>query len=203
MSKLVIKSDTPDEQLVYGEVYAPMRPDADGEFMTAAEIKKMAHDFIRDGKVGMVDTNHDNVLVTGASVVESFIARKGDPDFLEGAWVVGMHINDAATWAAIKKGDINGFSMEAEVLRGDPVDVTMNLPPVVTGLTSKSEEHEHTFYVGYSKEGQFLGGTTDMKNGHRHVIKGGTTTESANGHRHKFSSVDTVSIEINDLDPAK
>lgn len=191
---LIIKSDTPDEQLVYGEIYAPMRPDSDGEYMTAEEIKKMAHDFVRRQKMGMVDTNHDNKLVEGASVVESFIARKGDPDFIEGSWVIGMHIDNADTWAAIKKGDLNGFSMEAEVLRGEPTEVTMELPPVVSGITSKSEEHQHNFYVAYSKKGDFLGGTTDMVNGHRHIIQGGTVTNTVEGHSHTFSSVDTVSI---------
>lgn len=193
MTHLVIKSDTPDQQLVYGEVYAPMKPDSDGEFMTAEEIQKMAHDFVRSQKMNMIDTNHDNQLVEGVSVVESFIARKGDPDFIPGSWVVGVHVNDAATWDAIKKGEINGFSMEAMVQREEHY-MTMELPPVVTGLTSKSEEHTHTYYVGYSPQGEFLGGTTDMVEGHRHAIKGGTTTETVDGHRHKFSSVDTVTL---------
>lgn len=193
-TSLIIKADQPDERLVYGEVYAPNRPDSDHEFMTAEEIKKMAHAFIAKGIPGSIDTNHNNELVENVTVVESFIARKGDPDFLEGSWVVGVHVNDDATWEAIKKGDINGFSMEAFVEK-EAHDVTVEIPPVVSGLTSKSEDHSHQFFVTYSPEGLFQGGTTDIVDGHRHVIKGGTVTDVVNGHSHKFSSVDTINIK--------
>ena len=47
---LVVKSE--EQQIVYGEVYAPNRPDAQGEYMTAVEIRKMAHEFIRSGQDG-------------------------------------------------------------------------------------------------------------------------------------------------------
>jgi hypothetical protein len=153
----------------------------------------MAHAFIAKGIPGAIDINHDNEFVPGCTVVESFIARKGDPDFLEGSWVVGVHVNDDATWEAIKKGDINGFSMEAMVEK-EPVEVTLDVPPIVSGLTSKSEDHTHEFYVSYDDQGHFQGGVTNVVNGHRHIIKGGTVTDRVNGHTHTFSSVDTVSI---------
>lgn len=190
---LVIKTDTPDQRLVFGEVYSPMKPDADHEFMTADEIQKMAHAFVAKGIPGMVDVNHNNEVTPGITIVESFIARKGDPDFIEGSWVVGVHVNDDKIWSDIKKGEINGFSMEALVQREEQ-HITLNLPPVVSGLTSKSEDHEHTFFVAYNANGEYLGGTTSMVNNHQHAIKGGTVTDTVNGHNHKFSSVDNVSI---------
>lgn len=194
MTKLLFKADAPaDQRLVYGEVYAPDRPDADDDFMTAEEIQTMAHEFMRKGITDQVDINHDNETVPGIVVVESFIARKGDPDFIEGAWVVGVHVNDDATWAAIKKGELNGFSMEAMVQREEQ-DVTLEMPPVVAGLTSKSEDHTHHFYVNYNENGYFMGGITDYVEGHRHIIKAGTVTEIADGHRHTFSSVDPLHI---------
>lgn len=193
-NKLVIKADTIEERLVYGEVYAPSRPDSDGEFMTAVEIQKMAHDFVRKQRMDQVDQQHQNGLTDGVVVVESFVARKGDPDFIEGSWVVGVHIPDDATWDKVKKGEINGFSMEAYVTREDTIR-EVEYPPVVTGKTTKGDNHEHTFYVTYSDDGVFLGGVTSETNGHVHKIIKGTATETAHGHLHTFSSVDGVSVK--------
>jgi len=189
---LVVKSE--ELQVILGEVYAPNRPDAQGEYMTAVEIQKMAHAFLRSGKMGQIDVMHGNKLITGASVVESFVADAADARFLPGSWVVGVHVPDPVLWGAIKKGEINGFSMEALVTRHD-MEVEVEIPPVVTGLTSKSDDgHWHTFFVSYDERGQFKGGITDAVNGHFHSIVAGTHTQDAAGHRHRFSSVDTVRI---------
>jgi hypothetical protein len=190
-SKLVIKSE--ELQIVMGEVYAPNRPDAQGEYMTAVEIRKMAHQFIRSGKMGQIDLMHGNKVVKGASVVESFVAEDNDTRFLPSSWVIGVHIPDTGLWASIKKGEINGFSMEALVTRHD-MEVEVEIPPVVTGITSKSDGHEHKFFVTYDALGQFKGGITDTVHGHFHSIVAGTHTQDAAGHRHRFSSVDNVYI---------
>lgn len=190
--KLVIKQEG-ELQIVMGEVYAPNRPDAQGEYMTAVDIRKMAHEFLRSGKMGQIDLMHGNKLVAGASVVESFVADEIDTRFLPGSWVIGVHIPDQDLWKSIKKGEINGFSMEALVTRHD-MDVEMEIPPVVTGLTSKWEGHEHKYFVTYDEKGQFKGGVTDTVNGHYHSIVAGTHTQPSQGHTHRFSSVDNVRI---------
>lgn len=193
ISKLDFEPGQPEQRLVFAEVYAPNRPDSDGEYMTAAEIQKMAHDFARKCKMGQVDVQHDNQTVPGVSIVESFIARKDDPDFLEGSWVVGVHVDNDEVWQAIKDEKINGFSMEALVYR-QPREVEIEIPPVVSGATTKSEGHQHKFYVTYGDDGAFLGGRTDVVDGHFHVIKAGTVTELSRDHRHKFSAVDDLQI---------
>ena len=48
-----------EKQLAYGEVYMPMIPDSQGDFMTSEEIEKMAHGFMMDGLLRGVDTQHD------------------------------------------------------------------------------------------------------------------------------------------------
>jgi len=189
--RLVIKSE--DQQLIFGEVYAPNRPDAQGEYMNAADIQKMAHEFIRAGKVGQIDLMHGNKVVKGASVVESFVADVDDTRFIPGSWVIGVHVPDVDLWSSIKKGEINGFSMEALVTRHD-MEVNIEIPPVVTGLTSKHDNHQHKFFVSYDENGQFKGGVTDTVHGHYHTIVAGTHTQDAAGHRHRFSSVDNVQI---------
>jgi len=198
----ILKTDTgkqPEQRMVFAEVYAPLRPDCDQEFMTAEQIRKMAHDFARAGNFKQVDVNHNNKVVPGVEIVESFIARKGDPDFIEDSWVVGMHVNDDQTWADVKSGKINGFSMEALVEKEDR-EVEIEIPSVVTGDTSRDMEHVHKFFVRYNENGEFQGGTTDQgPDGHSHAIRAGTVTDTVSGHSHRFSSVDNLQLfEIND-----
>ena len=113
------KSDA-KKQIVYGEVYVPNVKDTDGNFMTAETIEKMAHDFMKNSRNTQIDKNHDGYKDKGY-VVESFIARKGDPDFIEGAWVVGVHIPNTEIWQQVEKGTLTGFSIEgrAEVIEED------------------------------------------------------------------------------------
>jgi hypothetical protein len=78
--------------------------------MTAEEIEKMAYGFLENMRNANIDRNHDDKPNYGV-VVESFIARKGDPDFPPGAWVLGTHVTDDETWEAIKSGEITGYSI--------------------------------------------------------------------------------------------
>lgn len=204
MSLIIVKSDNPDapeQHIVMGEVYAPT-PDSVGDYMSREDIQKAAHKFMKDLRLDQVDSQHDNRLVKGAHIVESFIARKGDPNFIEGAWVVAMHIDNPDMWAKIKKGEINGFSLEA-MATTTKGEVEVEIPPVISGDTSTNsitkdaapvESHSHQFFVTYDMDGNFLGGSTSRVQGHSHVIKGGTITETSNGHTHRFSAVDNLFI---------
>jgi len=87
-----------ERQLAYGEVYLPNVPDSQGEFMIAFEIEKMAHDFLLNNRNEQIDTMH-NLTENGCRVIESFITRKRDPDFVEGSWVVGIKCTDEI-WGA-------------------------------------------------------------------------------------------------------
>lgn len=191
----VFKAADEEQRIVWAEVYAPNRPDSDGEYMDAAGIRKMAYEFMSRMALDQIDSDHDNNVVDGCRVVESFIARKGDPDFIEDAWVVGVHIPDDDTWDRVKKGELNGFSMEAMVYK-EQLEVTLEVPPVIQGKTMKAEDgHSHVFHVAYAEDGRFIGGKTDTVDGHYHTIKRGTVTEESDGHRHKFSHVDEVLIK--------
>jgi hypothetical protein len=192
IKRLAIKQEG-ELQIAMGEVYAPNRPDAQGEYMTADQIRKMAHGFLRSGKMASIDVMHGNVVSKGSSVVESYIAGPDDKMFLPGSWVVGVHIPDPVLWAKVKKGEINGFSMEALVTRHEQ-EVNVEIPPVVSGRTSKSEDHEHQYFVSYDANGVFKGGITNTVNGHYHTIVAGTHTQSVQGHTHRFSSVDNIQI---------
>jgi len=185
----LLKSD--DElQIVYGEVYAPDVPDSDGDFMTTETIRKAAHNFLKNQRTHQVDKQHDNDI-TGAYVVESFIARKDDPVFIDGSWVVGVHVPDVVLWNSIKKGELNGFTLEATA-KGVDATLSLDIPPELTGLTNNVEGHTHTFYVSFNSEGVFLGGHTSDDEGHYHTITSGTQTNTAANHAHLFSFVEDL-----------
>ena len=175
---------------VFGEVYAPDIVDTDGESMSAEDIQKMAHNFIADGLVRSLDTNHNHNLC-GAVVVESFIARKGDPDFAEGSWVLGVRMEDGPLWESIKSGEINGFSVDAFVTKV-PSDKPLPKKLVTAGETLPPVEqdgvtqHTHTYYIEYDTDGRVAFGKTDSVDGHSHKIIGTVTTEKAAGHSHRF-----------------
>lgn len=189
--EIVLKLAVEDQRLVFAEVYVPDVPDTDADFMDAEGIQDMAYKFMKDMNLRHIDVQHDNALVDGACVVESFIARKGDPDFIEGAWVVGIHIPDDTTWEQIKKGELNGFSMEALVSRTSTV-LEIEVPPVIRGITSKADDdHGHEFFVTYDPDGNLVGGrTSTAEDGHYHEIRKGTITEISNNHHHLFSFVE-------------
>ncbi len=123
-----IKKTAAQKQIAYAEVYRPNSVDSQGDFMTAEGIEAMAHSFLKKGLVRGIDTQHNGVE-NGSVVVESFIARKGDPDFAEGAWVMGVHVPDKKLWDAIVKGQITGFSMFGT---GDKVKRTIEVEKSAT-----------------------------------------------------------------------
>lgn len=186
MKNKIVKSYTSGEyHYVFGEVYAPGLVDTDGESMLPEDIEKMAHDFIAAGLVSQLDINHTHEL-SGAEVVESFIARKGDPDYTEGAWVLGVRMKEGPLWEAVKAGDINGFSVEA-LVRKQPVQAEIRAVKFAKGVTEPAADgHRHSFVVDFDDEGRVKFGRTEAVNGHTHDIIGTVTTEKADGHAHRF-----------------
>lgn len=187
-----IKKIDNDRQIVVGEVYAPDITDAHGDFMTAQEIEKTAYDFMANHRLHKIDMQHDNEE-TGSFVVESFIARKGDETFIEGAWVVAVHIPDKKVWDMVKNGELNGFSMEALALKKQST-IEMHCPLQLTGETDSGgeDDHTHRYTIFIDEGGKFNGGTTNLVNNHKHDIITGTTTEDTNEHVHKYNFVDMI-----------
>lgn len=101
-----------EKRLVYAEVYMPDVEDAHGHQMTREEIEKMAHGFMKSGRTSMIDVQHDNQTDYGCYMVESFIARDSDPDYMPGSWVACVKVENDEIWRAIKSGELTGFSFE-------------------------------------------------------------------------------------------
>lgn len=187
------------KRIVYSEVYSPMRPDTDNMFMTAEDIENMAHNFLAEGLTNSVDLQHNNILQDGCNVVESFIARAGDPTFIEGSWVVGIRILNDDVWAKVLSGEINGFSVEA-LVHFEESNLRVLNTETVTGHSSINEYHSHRFNATFDEFGNLTGGETDWVDGHKHLITNSTVTRFATGivanrHRHTFASVDNLVLE--------
>ena len=180
----IIKTDD-DEQVVYGEVYAPYRLDAHGEFMFPDDIKKMAHRFMQLPLNNVIDTQHDNVP-NGSYPIESFIARDDDPDYTAGSWVLGVHIPDGDLWKKVKNGKINAYSFEAMVTPQE-AEIEYYVMRDHVGYTQKSEDHVHAYFVQLDPEGNVINGyTSPGLDGHVHRIVSASITEREDGHSHRF-----------------
>jgi hypothetical protein len=189
-AKIVIKSE--EKRLVYGEVYAPMRVDTDTEAMTAEDIEKMAHAFLARGKTDCIDVQH-SMEESGCVVVESFIARKEDPDgFIQGAWVLGVKVIPEELWQAIKSGELNGFSFAG--IPGDRVTAraTVRQAKRLVGETEKSTDsgpipsHSHEVNLTFSSDGKIIPTNTEETYGHVHGVRKATATEPAFDHSHRM-----------------
>lgn len=197
--QLVIRKRDDELQIVWGEVYVPGLPDSQGDFMDADEIRKAAYSFAANQRLDKIDRMHDG-HDCGAFVVETFIAREGDPTFIPLAWVVGVHIPDPEIWEAVKSGEFNGFSLEGKAVRTEK-QFEIDLPEEITGRTSTDNEHDHGFTVRFSDQGEFLGGETSADADptvpgeiHVHKIQKGTVVEVAGvkPHAHRYSISEAI-----------
>lgn len=177
-----------DERLVTGQVYAPDTIDSHGHFMTSAELKNVAHQFMLDGLITSIDLQHNNVTVP-ATIVESFIARKGDPDFEEGAWVATTKIDDPTIWKAVKDGQINGYSFEILTYRDDMV-VEFEYNSWYYGFTDPDphDKHDHPFMVRLDDNGEIIWGATGVGSdgSPAHTITRSNITEAVGGKSHRI-----------------
>ena len=177
-----------DERLVTGQVYAPNTIDAHGHFITSEELKRVAHQFMMDGLATSIDLQHDNLPVD-ATIVETFIARKNDPDFEEGSWVATVKINDPVVWSMVKEGKINGYSFEILTYRQDMI-VEIEYQSWYYGFTDPDprDKHTHPFIVHMDETGEIAWGKTGLGSdgSPAHPIHRSNLTDAASGHTHRY-----------------
>ncbi len=175
------------ERIVFAEVLIPDTPDVYGDIHTKHAIRDFAYKYMVSGF--SMDVEHGNIAVDdGVHLIESFIARAADEEFIEGSWVVALHISDDTIWGKVLDGEINGFSYEAIVSRST-YEAEVPLRVYEEGMTQPDpfDGHTHEFYVLLnSEEGVLLGGTSET-NGHQHTISRHTRTDNSFEHAHLFN----------------
>ena len=184
---VAIRSINTEKRIVYGVVYEPWVLDTYGDMMLPEDIEKMAHDFIASGQLDQkIDRQHDNKS-TGSFPVESYIAKANDPDYPEGAWILGVKVVDRSLWDDIKSGKVNGYSFEATVVK-KPVVVEIEYDPTLVGETGEAKGHTHLYFVRLNVDGVVeYGRTSTAEDGHYHEIRAGTATELADDHAHRIT----------------
>ena len=122
---VIIKRLDAGRRVVFGEVMIPAPDVQPGQTVAASELDGRIHfdgAFMTDGEiVGLidrfatkrpsVDIEHNGIPVA-ATVVESFQARAGDPEYHVGAWVAGVKIHDPNVWERIDRGELRAFSIQ-------------------------------------------------------------------------------------------
>jgi hypothetical protein len=178
------------EQVVMAEILIPDTPNTYGDIYTHAAIKEFAYQFAMQGYG--IDVNHNQDDVTGkVYVVESFIVRPGDPDFIEGSWVVAMKILDPDIWQKVLDGEINGYSFEALVTML-PIQIDNLRNRIITGITHPDlfDGHTHTYSVVVDTLNKPVSGGTGVTDGHSHNISTHTFTDIADAHSHRFDVIE-------------
>jgi len=188
------RNDEGWERVVMAEVLIPEVPNVFGDYWTEREITEAAYLFMKKGYI--IDVEHDRVDIRnrGVYVVESFIAREGDPTFIKGSWVVGMRIEDDDIWGRVLSGELNGFSYEAIVGLLSAI-LEYDDDNFRTGMTEPDpyDGHRHTFAVWVDDNNRPVEGGTDEVNGHSHTITTHSVTDYSANHVHRY----TILMEVN------
>jgi len=182
---VTFKTFDEDQQIAYGVVYEPFVIDTHGDMMLPEDVAVMAERFMELPDVAKrIDMMHDNVPVS-AYPIDSYIADGQDGVYNEGAWVLGIKIEDPTLWFEIKTGQYNGYSFEAMVKKV-PVVVEIEYEQDQLGYTEETLGHTHLFFLKLNEDGVVVGGRTSTDLGHSHEIRAGTGTEESLGHAHRF-----------------
>jgi hypothetical protein len=190
VANLIRKDGDEWERVVFAEVLIPDVPNVFGDLWSRKAIREAAYEFARAGYG--IDVEHDNIDVQGpVHVVETFIARPGDTDFIEGSWVVAMRVDDDTLWGKILNNEINGYSYEAAVAFLGGVFVDASDDGTRTGFTEPDLEdgHRHAFAVLVDESNRPISGGTDEVDGHSHTISTHTVTDESDGHSHRFNLI--------------
>lgn len=186
--KFIVKNE--DQRIVSGIIAEPLVLDTDNEFYTRAGVLKMYYDFVSQRLQKNIDREHNNIL-TGSEINKTYIALENDPDnYPEGAWIGECKINSDADWEAVKRGEINGYSVEISTLK---IDVTVSSEQMVLakGMSELSlgdvlPEHLHEVILYFDSLGRVIKAEVAESLGHKHTVTKATATDMNLGHSHRL-----------------
>lgn len=118
----VLIPDMPVRRVEYGkEFYLTIKPET---------ILKYAIKMAEDRKSTTFDTNHDGNLINGVTIFETIVTNPnrvpsvvGFEDLPMGTMFATSKVNNDETWAKIKSGELNGYSIDALFSDFRPVEL--------------------------------------------------------------------------------
>ena len=179
-----------EQRIVSGIIAEPLVIDTDGDFYTREGVLKMFHDFVVGKLQKEVDKEH-NRIPTGSEFIRTYIALENDPEgYPEGAWIGECKIASDEDWDAVKRGDLNGFSVE---IMSYLVDVTVSAQQMVKahGSTELSTDtvlpaHSHEVILKFDESGRVIESDVSVVMGHSHEVSRTTATDDNLGHSHRI-----------------
>lgn len=123
-----------DQMIVTGPAMVPNqlipRRDEKGNlfhvYLAKETIKKIAQEFLARNLAHNTDINHNELVTEENTLLESWIVDDPENDksnalgyqkLPKGTWMVSYKINNPETWAKIKSGELNGFSVTGEFIQ--------------------------------------------------------------------------------------
>lgn len=118
-----------EKHLVVGAVLIPdkdiYRYDGENEYyisFTKESIEKMSQEFLKEYRQNEVTLDHEE-MASEVTMVESWLVADSYKDksnalginVPEGTWMAAFKVNNIETWERIKKGELNGFSVESMI----------------------------------------------------------------------------------------
>jgi hypothetical protein len=116
-----------EQQILVGPAMVPdmriLRVDEDGQKyfvkFSPETIKEIALKYFKEGRVHELNTDHAENNA-GAYIFESWLVETADDkantlygyNVPIGTWMISVKVEDAATWARVKAGELRGFSIE-------------------------------------------------------------------------------------------
>lgn len=116
-----------EQQILVGPAMVPdmkiLRVDEDGQKyfvkFSPETIKEIALKYFKEGRVHELNTDHEE-NTAGAYIFESWLVETADDkantlygyNVPVGTWMISVKVEDAATWARVKAGELRGFSIE-------------------------------------------------------------------------------------------
>lgn len=125
--KVFLESE--ERHMVYGAALIPdkdiYRNNGEQEFyisFTKESIEKMSQDFMKNYRQNEVTLDHEemanDITITESWLVEDPYKDKANAlgiNVPQGAWMVGMKVNQIDVWERIKAGELKGFSVESMI----------------------------------------------------------------------------------------
>jgi hypothetical protein len=123
---LLAQVEDGEKRMLYGPALIPNQPivryDGNGEkyYITYSTqtIEQTAQEFLKRNMHHNHTIQHE-MPVNNLTVVESWVTMGAHDksmnlgfDLPEGTWMIGVKVDDEATWQAVKNGEVKGFSIE-------------------------------------------------------------------------------------------